>query len=196
MTKSKIVESKENTFFIKNRRIPKGCQQCLEGSKVVLFLNGICQNPAHCSWYCPLSEERKGKESTFANEIEISTKEELLEEIDKINAKGMSITGGEPLLNNNLKKIIEFIEFIKSVKGRKFHIHLYTNGINLNDSIARKLANAKLDEIRFHPPQDKWDNIKYIINKGIVFGAEVPVIPDKDYIKNLEDFIPHLIYIC
>ena len=192
MRKSKIVEFKENTFFIKSRGIPKGCQQCLEGAKVVLFLNGICQKPNHCSWYCPLSEERKGKDSTFANEIEITSKEELLEEIDKINAKGISITGGEPLSNNNLKKTIEFIEFIKSVKGKKFHIHLYTNGIDFNDSIARKLANVKLDEIRFHPPQDKWNNIKYVINKGIVFGAEVPVIPDKEYIKNLEDFIIYL----
>lgn len=192
MKKLNVKKSKGMSFFIKGRGIPKGCQQCLEGTKVVLFLNGICQKPLHCAWYCPISEERRGKDTTFADEIKITSKEELLEEINQIKAKGMSITGGEPLLEANLEKTLDYIKYIKSTKGKKFHIHLYTNGINVNESIAKELAEAGLDELRFHPPIEKWENIKLALNKGMSVGAEVPVIPDEDYMKNLEEFILYL----
>ncbi|MFX1273998.1 MAG: radical SAM protein [Promethearchaeota archaeon] len=190
--KKKIIESKEGTFYIKGRGMPKGCELCLKGAKVVLFLNGICQIPGHCSWYCPISEERKGKDSTYANEIKISNKEELLEEINKIDAKGMSITGGEPLYNSNLDKTLDYIKYVKMKKGKSFHVHLYTNGINFDDKIAKKLSKAGLDEIRFNPPKNKWSNIQYALNKGISVGAEVPVIPESHSIKELEDFIVYL----
>ena len=172
--------------------MPKGCQQCLEGTKVVFFLNGMCQKPLHCAWYCPISEERRGKDSTFADEIKISSKEDLLEEIKKIKAKGMSISGGEPLSELNVEKTLDYIKYVKSMKGKKFHIHLYTNGINFNESIAKALSEADLDEIRFHPPKEKWENIKFALNKGMSVGAEVPVIPDEEHMKKLEEFILYL----
>ncbi|MFX1259160.1 MAG: radical SAM protein [Promethearchaeota archaeon] len=189
MKKNRIVESKGKTFYIKNRGFPKGCKYCLKGTKAVLFLNGICQKPPHCFWYCPISEKRKGKDITFANEIQISSKEELIEEINKINAKGISITGGDPLFEPNYEKALDYIKYVKSVKGKKFHIHLYTNGINFNEKICEELSNAGLDELRFHPPKEKRENIKFAINKGISIGSEVPVIPNNDYIKDLEEFI-------
>lgn len=192
MKRSKILESKGNTFYLKGRNIPKGCQFCLKGAKVVLFLNGICQKPDHCSWYCPISEERKGKNNTFADEIQVFSNDDLLIEITKINAKGMSITGGEPLLKSNLEKTLDYIKYVKSIKGKKFHIHLYTNGNNFNESIAEKLAEAGLDEIRFHPPKNKWEHIKFALNKGMSVGAEVPVIPTQEYTKYLENLILYL----
>ncbi len=184
-----ILESRAHTFYVKKKGIPKGCQQCLKGAKAVLFLNGICQNPKHCWWYCPISEKRKGKKDTYINEIQISSKEQILHEIKAINAKGMSITGGEPLFEPNLKKTLEYIKFIKENKGKKFHIHLYTNGLNFNEEIAAKLARAGLDEIRFNPAKENWNVIKYALNKGMSVGAEVPVIPDVEYIENLKKFI-------
>jgi len=116
MKKSKIVETKSNSIYIKGRGIPLGCKFCLKGAKAVLFLNGICQGPNHCSWYCPISEERKGKDISYADEIQMNSKEELLEEINKINAKGMSITGGEPLLELNLEKTLQYIRYVKLKK--------------------------------------------------------------------------------
>ena len=192
MRKAKVIKSKENNLYIKGRGLPTGCKHCLKGQKAVLFLNGICQKPNHCSWYCPISKERRDKNLTFANEIEISSKEGLLEEVNKIDAKGMSITGGEPLTELNLEKTLDYIKYIKIQKGIKFHVHLYTNGINFNNSIASKLALAGLDEIRFHPPKENWANIEHALNKGLVVGAEVPVIPNKENIKELYEFIIYL----
>jgi pyruvate formate-lyase activating enzyme-like uncharacterized protein len=189
MKNAKIVKTSEGNRFVKVRGLPKGCNFCLKGQKAILFLNGICQKPEHCSWYCPISLERRNNNKTFANEIEINSFKELLEEIEKIDAKGMSITGGEPLSELNIEKTIEYIKFIKSQKGKKFHIHLYTNGINFNEAIADRLALAGLDEIRFHPSKKCWPQIKLALNKGMDVGAEVPVIPEREKIKELEDFI-------
>jgi hypothetical protein len=193
MKQIKIRESKGNTFYIKGRYIPKGCKICLKGAKAVLFLNGLCQNPSHCNWYCPISEKRKNQDVTFADEIQIFSKKDLLEEINKINAKGMSITGGDPLLPSNLEKTYDYIEYVKSVKGKKFHVHLYTNGLNLNEKICKRLNQVGLDEIRFHPPKKKWDVIKLAVeNSTMSVGAEVPVIPTSEHYKNLEEFIYYL----
>jgi pyruvate formate-lyase activating enzyme-like uncharacterized protein len=189
MKKTKLSKSKAGTVYIKKRGIPKGCQYCLKGAKTVLFLNGICQNPEHCWWYCPISQERKGKEFCFADEIQINSKDELIEEIDKINAKGMSITGGDPLFESNLEKTIDYIRYVKAKKGKLFHIHLYTNGETFNDSIAEQLSHAGLDEIRFNPSDDNWQVINYALNKGMSVGVEVPLIPEKKYVDNLEKFI-------
>ena len=190
--KKRIIESKEKTLYIKRRGIPKGCKLCLKGAKTVLFLNGICQLPTHCSWYCPISEERKGKKISFANEIKINNKSDLLEEIKKSKAKGMSITGGEPLSELNLNQTIEYINFIKNHKGSNFHIHLYTNGISFNERIAEALAKVRLDEIRFNPPKNKWSNIKLALDRGMKVGAEVPVIPEAYYLEEIEELIFYL----
>ena len=87
---------------------------------------------------------------------------------------------------------MEYIKFIKENKGSKFHIHLYTNGLNFNEEIAKKLAQAGLDEIRFNPSKENWDVIKYALNMGISVGAEVPVIPEVEYIDNLKNKIVYL----
>ena len=187
--KKKIVESKWESYYIKGRSIPKGCQLCLQGKKTVLFINGLCQNPQHCYWYCPISEERKNKDQSFVNEIPIINKLDLLKEINTSRSSGISITGGDPLYEPNVKRTIEYIEYLKQKKGKRFHIHLYTNGLNFNENIAQKLANAGLDEIRFNPPRKFWNNIKFALNKGMQVGVEVPAIPDVFNIKELEDFI-------
>ena len=189
MSKLKLKSTKAGTIYIRKRGIPKGCQYCLEGAKTVLFLNGICQNPQHCWWYCPISKERKGKEYTFADEIQIDSKEELIDEINKIHAKGMSITGGDPLFPSNFQKTLEYIQYVKWKKGKDFHVHLYTNGENFNEIIAQELSQVGLDEIRFNPSFNNWKVIKFALNKGMSVGVEIPVIPEKEYLEKLEELI-------
>ncbi|MFW9874739.1 MAG: 4Fe-4S cluster-binding domain-containing protein [Candidatus Thorarchaeota archaeon] len=192
MRKAKIVKLKENNMYIKGRGLPKGCKLCLKGQKTVLFISGICQKPGHCYWYCPISTERRNNNLTYANEIQITSKKGLLEEVNNTNAKGMSVTGGEPLSELNLEKTLDYIKYIKIQKGNKFHVHLYTNGINVNNSIAGKLALAGLDEIRFHPPIENWANIEFALNRGMAVGAEFPVIPNKENIEELQNLIIYL----
>ncbi|MBY9002339.1 MAG: 4Fe-4S cluster-binding domain-containing protein [Candidatus Lokiarchaeota archaeon] len=192
MRKNSFYDSGKGTFLIKGRGIPKGCQICLKGAKTVLFLNGLCQNPDHCYWYCPISEERKNKSLMFANEIQINTKEEILDEINNTNALGMGITGGDPLFTPNIKSTLEIIRFIRHKMGKKFHIHLYSNGVNFDENLAIDLANSGLDEIRFNPSRSNWNVIKLALKKGMQVGAEVPLIPQNKYLNELEQFIIYL----
>ncbi|MHA1192534.1 MAG: radical SAM protein [Promethearchaeota archaeon] len=189
MRKKRIIDSGKDTYLIKGRGIPKGCQICLKGAKTVLFLNGLCQNPEHCYWYCPISEERKNKSLMFANEIQINSKEEILDEINKTEALGMSITGGDPLFPPNIESTLEIIRFIKHKMGEKFHIHLYSNGINFDENLAVDLAKTGLDEMRFNPSRNNWNVINLALKKGMRVGAEVPLIPQKNYLNELEQFI-------
>ncbi|MBN1215105.1 MAG: radical SAM protein [Candidatus Lokiarchaeota archaeon] len=192
MNKNRIIKSIEGNFYLKRRGIPLGCQLCLRGVKGVLFLNGKCQKPDHCSWYCPISDKRRDKNISYINELRISEKEDIIKELDNINAKGISITGGEPLTKENISKTIEYIKFLKERKGNIFHIHLYSNGISFNKDLALKLAKAGLDEIRFHPAQDNWNCVRYALNSGISAGIEIPIIPNEQYLKYLEKLILYL----
>jgi hypothetical protein len=192
MSKAKIIETKESNYCISARGIPKGCQLCLKGLKSVLFLNGLCQKPEKCTWYCPLSEVRRNKNITFINEIQITEDDEIIKEIYKSGSQGISIMGGEPFFANNTEKTLKYIKHIKNEFGEKFHIHLYTNGIGFTETIANKLADLGLDEIRFHPPKESWINIKRALNKGITVGVEVPLIPNSEYLAQLKELVLYL----
>ena len=64
--------------------------------------------------------------------------------------------------------------------GSKFHLHLYTAGNNIeNKKVLKDLADAGLDEIRFHPDENNWHKIEWALSTSMDVGAEIPVLPDK-----------------
>ena len=127
-----------------------GCLCCREGAKMVLFVTGICHRDC---FFCPLSEERKGTTSVFANERLVIEESNIIDEAQSMNAKGTGITGGEPLLE--LEKVIRYITLLKENFGAAHHIHLYTSIAPTTEAL-QKLAAAGLNEIRFHPPEEMW----------------------------------------
>ncbi|MHA1269674.1 MAG: radical SAM protein [Candidatus Helarchaeota archaeon] len=186
----KQIKSIENhTYYTKE--LPEGCKYCLEGSKLVLFVTGLCPNPSYCNWYCPLSNKRKGHDIIYANDVEIMGKEDILKEARLMEAKGAGITGGDPLIK--FDRTLEYIKLLKKEFGPKFHIHLYTTGITLKGKTKLiQLANAGLDEIRFHPAESDWEKIKWALETKMDVGAEIPVIPNSydeimQFIKYLND---------
>ena len=165
--------------------MPKGCKQCVNGEKLVLFVTGKCDNSCY---YCPLSEQKKNKDSVWANEWKITNKKDVVEEAKLCNSKGAGITGGDPLLR--LDRTVKYIEMLKSEFGKSFHIHLYTP-LNLVTRLKlKKLHDAGLDEIRFHPNLEKpgeWGRILLAKNFDWDIGIEVPVIPHMN--KELRNLI-------
>jgi pyruvate formate-lyase activating enzyme-like uncharacterized protein len=75
-------------------RLPKGCQLCARGSKLVLLVTGKC---ASCCYYCPLSEAKLGKDVVYADEMKVSQWDDVVSEAESIGAEGAGITGGDPL---------------------------------------------------------------------------------------------------
>jgi pyruvate formate-lyase activating enzyme-like uncharacterized protein len=152
---------------------------CQEGSKMVLLVTGHC---THDCFYCPLSLEKQGKAVTYANEKKVETDDDVLYEAGSIDARGTGITGGDPLLD--MEKTIHYIRLLKENFGGKHNIHLYTSTTDAGK--ITELAEAGLDEIRFHPPIHVWGNIgqtEYVASirqareVGLRTGLEIPAIP-------------------
>ncbi|NPD88041.1 MAG: radical SAM protein [Asgard group archaeon] len=155
-----------------------GCKLCALGAKLVLFITGDCDS--NC-FYCPVAKERR-KDIIFANEQEIKSPIEVIQEAKMIFAKGAGITGGDPAIT--LKRVIEYLSVLKQEFGENFHCHLYTS-YSLTKKQLDELITAGLDEIRFHPPRLNLTNeMKKSIEESRklewITGIEIPVIPDKE----------------
>ena len=154
-----------------------GCRICRQGASLVLFVTGICDRDC---FYCPLSMERSGKDVVYANERRAGSDSEIIEEAHAIGALGTGITGGEPLLKREFVK--RSIRSLKREFGEDHHIHLYT-GARPGPSSLRELAEAGLDEIRFHPPASEWSEpgwlseaLREAKSAGLLAGVEIPAI--------------------
>ncbi len=156
---------------------------------MVLFITGLC--PKDC-FYCPVSEERR-IDATYANERKILTDKDVLYEARQMNALGTGITGGEPLLRK--KKVLHYIRLLKNNFGPLHHIHMYTSFAPDKETL-EELAEAGLDEIRFHPPVDQWniledtnyaDSIKFAKETGMEAGIEIPSIDGADKVALFAD---------
>ena len=164
-------------------RLPGGCGLCQKGAKMVLLVTGRCSSACY---YCPLSEEKAGRDVVFADELRVRGRGDILKEARLIDAEGTGITGGDPLCAP--RRTLELIRLLKRRFGKGHHIHLYTAGKTTPPMINR-LAQAGLDEIRFHPPQGSWDRletsaifplIKAAIDSKMTTGVEVPAIPGEE----------------
>ncbi|NPV61109.1 MAG: radical SAM protein [Methanotrichaceae archaeon] len=169
--------------------LPRGCRICQKGASLVLFVTGLCDRAC---FYCPLSEERSGKDVVFADERPVQSLEDIIEEAHLIGAEGTGITGGEPLLR--LDRVLEFISGIKREFGAEHHIHLYT-GTLPSFAVLQRLKEAGLDEIRFHPPESMWSSpeelrrsLREAQSLGLEAGVEIPAIaPAPEIVKAVKE---------
>jgi hypothetical protein len=125
--------------------VAKGCEYCVKGEKLVLFMTGICKRGC---WYCSLSKKRKNQNLIFANERECKNFEDILKEVKESNATSAGITGGDPLIF--FERTIEFATKLKKEFGEKFHIHIYLPTKLVTKEKLEKLSKC-VDEVRFHP---------------------------------------------
>jgi pyruvate formate-lyase activating enzyme-like uncharacterized protein len=149
----------------------------MKGGKLVLFVTGLCENPVTCSWYCPVSYERKGKDIICANERLVQEDKDIINEAIISSADGTGITGGEPLLF--LDRTVHYIQLLKDYFGDTHHIHLYTAMKRINKDDIKKLVDAGLDEIRFHILTEKESEVLASVDNSLNVGIEIPAIPGK-----------------
>jgi len=157
--------------------LSKGCEICRMGAGIVLFVTGKCERSC---FYCPISEDRRGQDVVFADEQPVESIEDILAEGRAIGALGTGITGGEPLLQESF--VLECIRALKEEFGSNHHIHLYTGRLPERE-VLKRLKNAGLDEIRFHPPVSQWPHpvgLKEALVEaksiGLEAGVEIPAI--------------------
>lgn len=190
-----ITDTKTKYFSHLKGIMPKGCQYCIKGEKLVLYATGLC--PRHC-WYCPLSENRKDLDVIYANEWKTDKIKDIIKEAELTKAKGTGITGGDPLVK--IERTCKFIKELKKHFGKEFHIHLYTSFVLANPKNLKKLHEAGLDEIRFHPDfnnEKEWSNIENARKYNWDIGIEIPCIKENkkeifkicDYFENKIKFL-------
>lgn len=182
---------------IKCGELAQGCKWCIPGRKSVLFITGHCH---YNCFYCPISDDKRNHDLVKINEHIIhhpDTKEaiqELINECETCQSKGVGITGGDPLAR--VERTVKYITALKNHFGKKFHIHLYTPPNLVTKGKLAALEKAGLDEIRFHldVESDKlWKRIEVAHDSSMLRGFEIPVIPGcLDQTKKIMDYAKSL----
>jgi len=157
--------------------LPKGCIYCGRGGKVVVFITGLCSE--RC-FYCPVSGARLYRDVVFADEESVNSLEDVIDEVYRVGADGIGITGGDPLMV--VKRTVNLIERVKDYFGPDFHVHLYTSGRYLTVDALLELERAGLDELRLHPvSEEHWAIVERVAsrNNKFLLGLELPMFPGK-----------------
>ncbi len=191
-----IEKTKYASLYI--NELPDGCKLCVIGRKTVIFVTGIC---ARNCFYCPLSESKKNKDVIYINEMPLKGEinfDLIIEEAKSHNSSGAGITGGDPLAR--IDRTISIIKKLKEYFGKKYHIHLYTPLMLVDENKLQRLFKAGLDEVRFHPnifDSKYWNRISLAKKFNWDKGIEIPVIPNNEeqtikllnFVKDKVDFI-------
>jgi len=165
-----VQEAEGNSLLV--GEMPHGCRLCARGSKMVLFVTGLCDSGC---FYCPLSQEKSNEDVVYADEMLVRNEGDILLESESIGAEGAGLSGGDPLCT--LDRTLDYLSLLKNSHGEQFHIHLYTSQADVAKEVLQELRDAGLDEIRFHPMSDDWSGIEAAIELGMTVGIEVPAIP-------------------
>jgi pyruvate formate-lyase activating enzyme-like uncharacterized protein len=155
-----------------------GCLICAEGNWSCMFINGLCT--AHC-FYCPQDRKIK-KERPPTEDFVFDNPKDYVKYLERFNFKGVSFSGGEPLLV--FDKLLTYIEKIRERFGKSMYLWLYTNGDLVNTDKIIKLKKSGIDEIRFNISANDYDLRPVGLAVGIMDAVtiEIPSIPE-DYEK-------------
>ena len=170
------------------QNLSNGCRLCGEGTWSCLFINGICN--ARC-FYCPT--EQLSKSEPMTNGIHFGTPRDYVDYIRHFKFRGVSISGGEPLLT--FDRTFRYISEIKKAFGDNIYLWLYTNGILADQENLTRLKAAGLDEIRFDLSACRYqlDKVKIAVDIIPVVTVEIPAIPeDEVLLKTVIEKIQHL----
>ncbi len=162
---------------------------------MVLLVTGRCGSGC---FYCPLSEEKRGREVMYANERPMASAEDAVEEARLIDADGTGVTGGDPAVA--LARVTSLVRELKREFGGEHHVHLYTSRALERDELA-ELRETGVDEVRFHPPPEALADaalrgpyaraVEDADALGMEAGYEVPVLPDGEEV--LRAFLSSLV---
>ncbi len=157
------------------RNLSPGCRSCKEGTWSCLFINNLCNG--HC-FFCPTPQSEQDLPTT--NTLTFSEPDDYADYIKHFGFRGVSISGGEPLLD--FDRTLAFLSAVHARCGDAVHLWIYTNGILLNESHLHALKATGLDEIRFNLVATDYilDKVKMAVGHIPIVTVEIPAIPE-DY---------------
>ncbi|HSH19209.1 MAG TPA: radical SAM protein [Draconibacterium sp.] len=189
--RDKLTEKlKENWLFLETKpyhqQISKGCQMCGSGKWSCLFITGKCN--AGC-FYCPAPQDTDS--APTSQNLHFDTPEAYAEYINYFNFKGVSFSGGEPLLF--FDRTLQYLKAIRKNCPPEIYIWMYTNGILADEEKFRLLASEGLNEVRFDIGATQFSLNKIAFAKGIIpnITIEIPAVPEEK--EKLKQLLPEMI---
>ena len=184
--RDQLLSNMEGSMLFNNTKpyhhqISKGCQICGSGKWSCLFITNQCN--ASC-FYCPTRQDLDEMPSTQGLDFENAA--DYAEYVKHFGFKGVSFSGGEPLLFFN--RTLEYLKAVRKSCGQDIYIWMYTNGILADKEKLQQLAEEGLDEIRFDIGATGFSLDKVKLAKGLipVVTIEIPAVPEeKDKLMQL-----------
>jgi pyruvate formate-lyase activating enzyme-like uncharacterized protein len=164
-----------------------GCRRCAAGEWSCLFINGVCNGTC---FFCPADQTEMGEPTTQT--LRFNDPEDYADYIGKFRFKGVSMSGGEPLLS--FERTISFISAVRNSSGGDVHLWIYTNGKLVTREKLQALKEAGVDEIRFniYAHHDFLEKIRTASGLIDSVTVEVPAIPeDLDSMKKTMEDLRH-----
>lgn len=174
---------KTKPFF---NQISKGCSLCGQGLWSCLFITNKCNGAC---FYCPAAQKEDIVPSS--QQLTFETPDAYAEYINHFGFKGVSFSGGEPLLY--FKKTLAYLQSVRKHCNPDIYTWLYTNGILGSPSKFHKLAAAGLDEVRFDIGATRYKLEKILPAKGTVpnITIEIPAVPEE--METIIGLLPEMI---
>lgn len=154
-----------------NNKFSTGCQLCQKGQWLCIFITYKCT--AGCK-FCPAPQSNDTINSAFG-----SNKEQVLQYLQKSSIKGLSYSGGDPFLV--FDRMLEWQQYFFN-HFPKIYYWVYTNGLQCNADMFKKLTSSGVSEIRFNIAASGYLNTKVwkqieLARKHFKFvGVEIPSI--------------------
>lgn len=146
-----------------------------EGLRVVLWLSG-------CSHKCSGCQNPQTWDSNSGIPFNTKAKEELFKELDKEYISGLTLTGGDPLFENNLECVLDLVTEV----NKRYNETQYIDG---EKCIDHNILIENADEIRLSTPQKSiWLYTGYTWNQ--IMNHRSIITDDFDYIE--ESYIDEL----
>lgn len=140
------------------------------GFRVVLFVSG-------CSHRCYNCQNPKTWDKNFGHSFTEKTRQYIFNCLDKDYIDGITITGGDPLHENNINEVLKLVQEIRISFPEKT-IWLYT-GFRWSQIIAK-----------IHPPifpDEKFEHDRNIHMKRQKIISNIDVLVDGEYIDEQKD---------
>nr|WP_319266648.1 radical SAM protein [uncultured Draconibacterium sp.] len=185
-----LLEKAENVLFKGTKpyykQISNGCKLCGLGQWSCLFITGKCN--ASC-FYCPASQQEDHLPTT--QNLSFADSAAFAEYVNHFRFKGVSFSGGEPLLQ--FDRTLDYLKQVRRKCNPETYVWMYTNGILAETQKFRKLASAGINEVRFDIGATAFRLDKIAAAKGIVpvITIEIPAVPEE--LERLKKLLPEMV---
>lgn len=179
-----------NTLFKETKpfhnRLSKGCLLCGQGRWSCLFITSKCNGKC---FYCPALQTEDAVPSTQS--LDFNTPEDYARYVKYFGFKGVSFSGGEPLLY--FDRTLSYLKAVRKYANPDIYTWMYTNGILGSRQLFRKLASTGLDEVRFDIGATGFRLDKIAAARRTVpnITIEIPAIPEET--ERLKALMPEMI---